>query len=56
MKTLYKYLGAIVLLLGIVCLVVYHFAFHFNWLLVLGLVLEVVGILGYIFINKYISD
>lgn len=55
MNTLIKYLGVILVLLGVVCLVIYHFALPQNWLLVLALVLEVGGILGYIFINKKID-
>jgi len=52
MENLKKYLGVILLLLGVVCLVVYKFALPHNWLLVLAMVLEVAGILAYIFINK----
>ena len=52
MENLKKYLGVILLLLGVVCLVVYKFALPQNWLLVLAMVLEVAGILAYIFINK----
>ena len=52
MESFKKYLGVILLLLGVVCLVVYKFALPQNWLLVLAMVLEVAGILAYIFINK----
>ncbi|MBQ1858251.1 MAG: hypothetical protein II605_02665 [Paludibacteraceae bacterium] len=55
MKSLLKYLGVIILLLGVVCLVVYKFAVPENWLLVSSIILEVVGILSYIFINKAIN-
>lgn len=55
MKSLIKYSGAIVVLLGILCLIIYHFSVHTNGLLVLALVLEVVGILGYIIINRYVD-
>ena len=55
MKSLLKYLGVIILLLGVVCLVVYKFAMPENWLLVSSIILEVVGILSYIFINKAIN-
>ena len=55
MKSLLKYLGVIILLLGVVCLVVYKFAVPENWLLVTSIILEVVGILSYIFINKAIN-
>lgn len=52
MKTLLKYLGVILLLLGVVCLVVYKFWLPVNALLITSMVLEVVGILAFIFINK----
>lgn len=55
MNTLVKYAGIILVLLGVVFLVIYHYALQQNWLLVLSLVLEVAGILGYIFINKNIE-
>ena len=47
-----KYLGVVLLILGVVCLIVYKFALPHNALLVLSMVLEVGGILAYIFINK----
>ena len=46
-----KYLGVCLLVLGVLCLVVYKFAMPENWLLVSSMVLEVSGILAYIFIN-----
>lgn len=52
MKTLLSYLGTFLVLCGVICLVVYYFAVPSNALLAASLVLEVVGILGYIFINK----
>ena len=52
MNNLMKYLGVILLLLGVLCLVIYKFAFQENWLLISSMVLEVGGILAYIFINK----
>ena len=55
MKSLLKYLGVILLLLGVVCLVVYKFAFQENGLLIAGAGLEVAGILSYILINKYVA-
>ncbi len=55
MKTFLKYLGAIFVLLGVVCIVCYHYALPANWLLVLSLVLEVVGIIGYIVANRFID-
>jgi len=47
-----KFLGVILLLLGVVCLVVYKYAYPENALLITGMALEVAGILSYIFINK----
>ena len=52
METLLKNLGIIILLLGVVCLVAYKFALQENWLLVSSIVLEIAGILTYIFVNK----
>lgn len=54
MNALLKNLGLILVLLGVVCLVIYFFGVHSNALLVTSLVLEVVGILTYIFLfRKY---
>ncbi len=47
-----KYLGVVLVLLGVLCLVLYKFAVPENWLLVSAMVLEVAGIFAYIFINK----
>ena len=47
-----KYAGVILVLLGVLCLVVYYFAPVSNILLALGLVLEVIGILAFIFLNR----
>jgi uncharacterized membrane protein HdeD (DUF308 family) len=47
-----KFLGVILLLLGVVCLVIYKVAVPQNVLLISGIVLELAGILAYIFINK----
>ncbi|MBO5618993.1 MAG: hypothetical protein J5902_03310 [Paludibacteraceae bacterium] len=55
MKGFLKYLGVILLLLGVVCLVVYKYALPENALLVSGLALEVIGILAYILINKKLN-
>ena len=52
MKSLLKYLGVIILLMCLVCLVVYKFAVPENWLLISSIILEVIGILSYILINK----
>ena len=45
-------LGVILLLLGVLCLVLYKFALPQNWLLICSMVLEVGGILAFVFINK----
>lgn len=47
-----KYLGVVLLLLGVVCLIVYRYAYPVNGLLIASMVLEVSGILAFIFINK----
>lgn len=52
MNTLLKNLGAILVLLGVVCLAVYYFGVQVNGLLVAALALEVAGVLSYILINK----
>ena len=52
MNTLLKNLGAILVLLGVVCLAVYYFGVQVNALLVASMVLEVAGILSYILINR----
>lgn len=52
MELFKKYLGVVLLLLGVVCLVVYKFALPHNALLITAMVLEVAGVLAYIFINK----
>ena len=52
MNTLLKNLGAILVLLGVICLAIYYFGVQVNGLLVASMVLEVAGILSYIFINS----
>lgn len=52
MNAFLKNLGVIILLIGFLCLVVYKVAVPANGLLVCSLVLEFVGILAYIIINK----
>ena len=52
METLKKYLGVILLLLGVLCLILYKFAMPQNWLLICSMVLEVGGIFAFIFVNK----
>lgn len=55
MNTLLKNLGIILVLCGVVCLVIYETAIPSNTLLVASLVLEVIGILGYILINRVVE-
>ncbi|MBR1809503.1 MAG: hypothetical protein IJ776_08985 [Paludibacteraceae bacterium] len=55
MKTLIKYLGALLVICGVLCLVVYYFWVPSNALLASSLVLEIVGILAYIFINRFVE-
>ena len=52
MESFKKYLGVVLLLLGVVFLVVYKYALPYNSLLIAGIVCELAGILAYIFINK----
>ena len=52
MESIKKYLGVILLLAGVVCLVIYKYALQANGLLVAGMAFELAGILAYIFINK----
>ena len=52
MEAINKYLGVILIMVGVLCLVLYKFALPQNWLLVSGMVLELAGIFAYIFINK----
>ena len=52
MNTFLKNLGLIIVLLGVVCLVIYHLSVPSNALLVASLVLEVVGILLYIILGR----
>ena len=47
-----KYLGVVLMLLGVICLIVYKYALPSNALLIAAMVLELAGVLGYIFINK----
>lgn len=52
MNTFLKSLGAILVLLGVVCLAVYFFGAQVNILLAVGLVLEIGGLFAHVFINK----
>lgn len=55
MKNFLQYIGAILVLCGVICLAVYFFAMPTNALLVAAVVLELAGILGHIIINKFIQ-
>ncbi len=55
MNTLLKNLGAILVLLGVICLAVYYFGVQKNALLVAGMALEVIGLFAYILINKRVD-
>ncbi len=55
MKTFLKYLGAILVLCGVLCLAYYYFFTQSNGLLIASLALEVVGLISYIVINKFIE-
>ncbi|MCQ2323465.1 MAG: hypothetical protein MJZ53_01260 [Paludibacteraceae bacterium] len=50
-----KNVGIILVLLGVLCLLIYFLAVPSNALLVVALVLEVVGIGAYIYLNKHIE-
>lgn len=52
MEAVNKYLGVILMMVGVLCLVLYKYALPQNWLLVIAMVLELAGIFAYIFINK----
>ena len=52
MKSFLNYLGVILLLLGVVCFVLYRYAFPQNEWLIAGIVTEAVGIIAYIVFNK----
>ncbi len=52
MDTLLKNLGLIIFLCGVICLCVYYFGVPSNGLLVSSLVLEFIGIIAYVILNK----
>lgn len=56
MNTFLNNLGAILVLLGVVCLAIYYFGLQENYLLVASMVLEVAGVFAYIFLNKRNSN
>jgi len=51
-----KDLGIILILLGVICLIVYAFAMPANGLLITALVLEFVGIVAYILLNRFAKE
>lgn len=55
MKNFLQYVGIIALLLGVLCLVIYKYSVQDNALLISAMVLQVLGILSFIFINKRIG-
>ena len=55
METFLKYLGVLILLLGVAGFVVYRFVLPENWLLILSMALEIGGVFAYIFINKAVN-
>ena len=52
MDTLLKNLGAILVLLGVVCLAIYFFGVQVNGLLVAALALQVSGLFAHVILNK----
>ena len=54
MNTLLKNLGAILVLLGVVCLAIYYFGVQVNGLLVAALALQVAGLFAHVILNKRI--
>ena len=55
MKNFLQYLGVIVLLLGVICLIVYKLALPENGLLIAAMALQLIGIVAFILINKRIG-
>ncbi|MBR5828049.1 MAG: hypothetical protein IKY49_02280 [Paludibacteraceae bacterium] len=55
MKTLLKNLGALLVLAGVGCLAYYYFSKPENYLLVASLGLEVLGILVYVLVNRFVD-
>ena len=58
MKTLLKYLGLIVIVIGAVLLIAIHFTGNVNnnGILGLGALLVIIGLVGHIIINRKIAD
>ena len=51
-----KDLGIILILLGVICLIVYATAVPANGLLVGALVLEFIGIVAYVLLNRFAKE
>jgi len=51
-----KDLGIILILLGVICLIVYATAVPANALLVCALVLEFIGIVAYVLLNRFAKE
>ena len=51
-----KYLGILVILIGVAVLVIYHFGHHAaeNTLLIIGGICILTGTIGHVILNKYI--
>ncbi len=54
-NSLLKICSLVLVLLGVVCLAVYYFGVMSNGLLAASLILEFVGILSYILVNRYMD-
>ena len=52
MDTLLKNLGAILVVLAVICLAIYYFGVQENALLVVSMVLEVAGLFAHVLLNK----
>lgn len=55
MKNLLKYLGVLIVLIGVGILAYYYFVAQSNLLLIVAALCMVIGLLGHIFMNKYIE-
>ena len=55
MNNLLKNLGAILVLLGVVCLAVYYFGVQVNGLLVAALALQIAGLFAHVILNKRVQ-
>ncbi len=55
MKTFLKYLGAILVLCGVLCIAYYYFFAQSNGLLLASVILEVIGLVAFVVLNKHID-